>query len=335
MADNRPKRLKTTANRPRCIFEEGGSSSATAGRTTIALQDTRLTQIQGRKLAYVRYADVSNFLFKNGHYVTMVKGKMIVLDEDLFLVVGELSSSGAPLGDYENEQWEDFEAVNVYKSCLRDSVAVTLGGLTKLGALTVESRLLHYIVAYILGILMNWHTEILRVMSDIASSSSRLLAYGIFISMFINYLEIDTSDVEVKETNTHDHLLGEYLIHKMGIYWLARTWMYQEDYRTTVDLDILDEETHAEQHEKPAAQREVSQASQALPFGLAHLDTMEQRLNQRMDDGFQLLIDSWEGEILGHTGEFSPERELSRLGEKWHFGAVDTMRFSLDREGQS
>ncbi|KAF1888195.1 hypothetical protein Lal_00008108 [Lupinus albus] len=38
------------------------------------------------------------------------------------------------------------------------------------------------------------------------------------------------------------------------------------------------------------------------------------------------------GEILGYTGGFSPERELSRLGEKWHFRTVDTVRFSLERE---
>ncbi|KAF1873949.1 hypothetical protein Lal_00013914 [Lupinus albus] len=31
------------------------------------------------------------------------------------------------------------------------------------------------------------------------------------------------------------------------------------------------------------------------------------------------------GEILDYTGGFSPERELSRLGEKWQFWAVDTV----------
>ncbi|KAF1866254.1 hypothetical protein Lal_00024257 [Lupinus albus] len=41
---------------------------------------------------------------------------------------------------------------------------------------------------------------------------------------------------------------------------------------------------------------------------------------------------TWEGEILDYTGGFSPERELSRLGEKWHFGTVETVRFSLERE---
>ncbi|KAF1898171.1 hypothetical protein Lal_00032936 [Lupinus albus] len=41
----------------------------------------------------------------------------------------------------------------------------------------------------------------------------------------------------------------------------------------------------------------------------------------------------WKGEILGYTGGFSSERELSRLGEKWKFGAVDTVKFSLEREG--
>ncbi|KAF1866048.1 hypothetical protein Lal_00013484 [Lupinus albus] len=40
------------------------------------------------------------------------------------------------------------------------------------------------------------------------------------------------------------------------------------------------------------------------------------------------------GEILGYTGGFSPEREMSRLGEKWHFRTVETVRFSLEREGQ-
>ncbi|KAF1877991.1 hypothetical protein Lal_00041740, partial [Lupinus albus] len=36
---------------------------------------------------------------------------------------------------------------------------------------------------------------------------------------------------------------------------------------------------------------------------------------------------TWEGEILGYTGGFSPERELSRLGKKWQFWAIDTVRF--------
>ncbi|KAF1868089.1 hypothetical protein Lal_00034031 [Lupinus albus] len=43
---------------------------------------------------------------------------------------------------------------------------------------------------------------------------------------------------------------------------------------------------------------------------------------------------TWEGEIQDYTGGFSPERELSRLGEKWYFGIVEIVRFSLEREGQ-
>ncbi|KAF1863072.1 hypothetical protein Lal_00018919 [Lupinus albus] len=55
------------------------------------------------------------------------------------------------------------------------------------------------------------------------------------------------------------------------------------------------------------------------------------RLSERFSLGRERF--TWEGEILGYIGEFSPERELSRLGEKWHFGAVDTVRLSLEREG--
>ncbi|KAF1874099.1 hypothetical protein Lal_00041543, partial [Lupinus albus] len=245
-----------------------------------ALQATRLARFQGRKLAYVRYADVS--------------------------------FSRAPLGDSENEQCETFDVVIMYKSGLRGSLFVTPGGLTKVGSLTVESRLFHYVIAYILlqrntnhaqptthdlklkfaireGILVNWPAEILRVVSGIASSSSRLLAFGIFILRIIDHMEIETSYVDVHLTNTHDHLLGEYLIHKMGIYWLSGEWMYQKDYRNTVDLELSDEETPAGQPEQPAVQPEAAQVSQAPPFSLAHLDAMEQRLNQRMDAGFQDL----------------------------------------------
>ncbi|KAF1893037.1 hypothetical protein Lal_00024158 [Lupinus albus] len=203
----------------------------------------------------------------------------------------------------------------MYKSCLRGSLYVTPGGLTKVGYLTIESHLLHYVIAYILvqrttnhakptthdlklmfaireGIIVNWPVEIMKFMSGIGPSSSRLFAYGIFISRIINYMEIETSDVYYQLTNTHDHLVGEYLIHKTGIYWLSGEWMYQEDYRTYVDLELSDEETHAGQSEQPVVQPEASQVSQAPPFGLPHLDAMEQRLNQRMDAGFQALNES-------------------------------------------
>ncbi|KAF1892898.1 hypothetical protein Lal_00035422 [Lupinus albus] len=36
--------------------------------------------------------------------------------------------------------------------------------------------------------------------------------------------------------------------------------------------------------------------------------------------------------ILGYTEGFLPERELSRLGEKWHSEAVEAVRSSLKRE---
>ncbi|KAF1889410.1 hypothetical protein Lal_00024735 [Lupinus albus] len=97
-------------------------------------------------------------------------------------------------------------------------------------------------------------------MPGIATQSSRLLAYGIFISRIIDHMEIDTSEIEL--TNTHDHQMGEYLI----------IW---EDYRTTVSLDLSDEETPADQQEQPTAQLEAPEASQTPPFGLAHLDALE------------------------------------------------------------
>ncbi|KAF1878122.1 hypothetical protein Lal_00015108 [Lupinus albus] len=336
MAEHRPKRMKTVANRPRRTFETGGPSSATPNRPSKKmdpffapeLQASRLARFHGRKLAYVRYADVpwmveegfqfphelevqgtntfielhdkfypslirefySNFVYKNGRYITMVKGKLVVLDEELFLAVGGLSSSSELLGNCENQQWDNFETLATYRSCLRDTISVTTERNTNHAQTTAND--LKMIIAIKQGILVNWPAEILKVMSGIATSSSRLLAYGIFISRIIDHMEIDTSDVEIKLTNTHDHQLGEYLIHKMGIYKINSTWM------TTVDLDLSDEETPAEQQEQPTAPPEALEASQAPPFGLAHLDALEQRLNQRVDVGLQALNDSLDSGLM-------------------------------------
>ncbi|KAF1866028.1 hypothetical protein Lal_00013464 [Lupinus albus] len=67
MAKRRPKRVKTIANRPHRTTEVGVPSSAPLGRSTKKmdpffspeLQATRLSRFQGRKLAYVQYADIS------------------------------------------------------------------------------------------------------------------------------------------------------------------------------------------------------------------------------------------------------------------------------------
>ncbi|KAF1883552.1 hypothetical protein Lal_00037538 [Lupinus albus] len=106
------------------------------------------------------------------------------------------------------------------------------------------------------------------VLFGIATSSSRLLAYRIFISRIIDHVEIDTSDVDFQLTNTCDHLLGEHLIHKMGIYWLSG--------ETTIDLDLFEDENRTAEPEQPASEAGASQAPPTPPFGLAHLDAMEQ-----------------------------------------------------------
>ncbi|KAF1891596.1 hypothetical protein Lal_00008024 [Lupinus albus] len=251
MSDQREKRMKTIARRPH-NFEAGDSSSAAGGRTaprrdpnySPSLQASRLTKFQGRKLAYVRYVDVSWLMGQGFQFPHQLE--VIVLDEDLFLGVGGLISTGSPVGDCENEQWESFDAVEMYKSCLHGPHYFLADELTKV------------------GILVNWPGEILKVMFRIATSSSRLLSYGIFISRIIDHVEIDTTDIGFHLINTCDHML---------------------------DLDLSDEENPATEPEQSATNVEASQAPQIPPFGLAHLDSMEQRLNQRIDVGFQTMND--------------------------------------------
>ncbi|KAF1865674.1 hypothetical protein Lal_00013853, partial [Lupinus albus] len=158
------------------------------------------------------------------------------------------------------------------------------------GSLSVENRLLHYIIAYILvqrntnhaqptvndlrfmyavknNVMINWPEEILKIMNSVSLSQSKLLPYSIFISRIVDYLRIDVSDTIIVEYTDKDHLVGESLIHKMGIYKYGNTWQYQEDY-TTIGLDLSDDDNQDD-------------------------TAMEQRLNNRMDLHFQGLKDSY------------------------------------------
>ncbi|KAF1888347.1 hypothetical protein Lal_00015765 [Lupinus albus] len=191
------------------------------------------------------------------------------------------------------------------------------GQLTKAGSLSVENRLLHYIIAYILvqrntnhaqptvndmrfmyavknNVMINWPEEILKIMNCVSLSQSKLLPYSIFISRIVDYLHIDVSDTIIVEYTYKDHLVGESLIHKMGIYKYGTTWQYQEDY-TTIGLDLSDDDNQdgmGDQH--ATTQGEPSGSTpQNSAFGLDQLEAMEQQLNNRMDLHFQGLKDSY------------------------------------------
>ncbi|CAL0331410.1 unnamed protein product [Lupinus luteus] len=91
----------------------------------------------------------ANFRYKDGIYWSMISGKLFELDENLFMNVGGLSANGYGIGDC---AWvkESFDAAEVYKSFLRGPHLYVQGELTKAGSLSVENRLLHYLIAYIL-----------------------------------------------------------------------------------------------------------------------------------------------------------------------------------------
>ncbi|KAF1858941.1 hypothetical protein Lal_00000761 [Lupinus albus] len=187
MSERRPKRVKSVSNRgPRLnkrVTEPVSSSrpnSASISDPFYAeiLQAKRLAKFLSRNPTYIRYANMTwfaeegfsfaheleaqgatqflelefyaNFQYKNGEYISLVKGKLIVLNVELFLAVGGLASSVAPLGDCNNDKWSDFDSTDMYKSCLRSSHSYVAGELTKAGSLLVEYRLLHYLIPYIL-----------------------------------------------------------------------------------------------------------------------------------------------------------------------------------------
>ncbi|KAF1864633.1 hypothetical protein Lal_00039267 [Lupinus albus] len=242
----------------------GSSSSAQGGRVNIgmdpyyihALQADRLGKFTDRKQPYIRYANMAwmaeqgfkfkgptrfwniirefyaNFQYMDGKYVRVVKG------------------DGSPLDDYNTKQWSSDESIEIYKSCLQGPHYYVQGELTKVGSTTIENKLMHYLIAYILVqhntnhaqptnndlklmydvkevIMINWPAEILKVMSGITSYSSRLLAYG--------HVGIDTFNEEVIVVTPREHFIDDSLIHKMRIY-------KYKDYQAIANIDSNEED---------------------------------------------------------------------------------------------
>ncbi|KAF1888341.1 hypothetical protein Lal_00045001 [Lupinus albus] len=355
MEQGRTKRVKTSATRVR--RREVGSPSTrdcVDPYYSVILQETRLAKFQGRKPTYIRYVDLTwlaeqnfsfphdmeaqgtvqflelkgqvypalvrefyaNFRYKDGKYWSMISGNLFELNDDMFMNVDGLSSYGYGIGDC---SWvkENFDPSEVYKSFLRGPHLYIQGQLTKAESLSVENRLLHYIIAYILvqrntnhaqptvndlrfmydvknNVMINWPEEILKIMNSVSLSQSKLLPYSIFISRIVDYLHIDVSDTIIVEYTDKDHLVGESLIHKMGIYKYGTTWQYQEDY-TTIGLDLSDDDNQGGMGDQHATtQGEPSgTAPHNYAFGIDQLEAMEQRLNNRMDLHFQRLKDSY------------------------------------------
>ncbi|KAF1855683.1 hypothetical protein Lal_00035411 [Lupinus albus] len=92
------------------------------------------------------------------------------------------------------------------------------------------------------GIMLNWLLEILKTMSEIVYSSSRLLPYEIFLSRVIDYMGIDTYGVETMVLHHREHLVGDNLIHKMSIFKYGAFVKNQEDHNTTMDFDLSNNE---------------------------------------------------------------------------------------------
>ncbi|KAF1888289.1 hypothetical protein Lal_00043168 [Lupinus albus] len=296
MEQGRTKRVKTSATRVR-RREVGSPSTRDRGDPyySLILQETRMAKFQGRKPTYIRSGNRSvygikgtvQFRYKDGKYWSMISGHLFELNDDIFMNVGGLSSFGYSIGDC---SWvkENFDPTEVYKSFLRGPHLYIQGQLTKAGSLSVENRLLHYIIAYILvqrntnhaqptvndlrfmyavknNVMINWSEEILKIMNSVSLSQSKLLPYSIFISRIVDYLHIDVSDT----------IIVEYTDTLIRIIW----------------LDGMGDQ-HATTQGGPSGS-----ASQNSSFGLDQLEAMEQRLNNRMDLHFQGLKDSYFAEF--------------------------------------
>ncbi|KAF1869493.1 hypothetical protein Lal_00038035 [Lupinus albus] len=170
------------------------------------------------------------------------------------------SSARNPYGEISRRLFlvkENFDPTEVYKSFLRGPHLYIQGQLTKAGSLSVENRLLHYIIAYILVQRTQITHSLLR----------SLLPYSIFISRIVDYLRIDVSDTIIVEYTDKDHL---YLAIPRGLhhYWSGLSDDDNQDGQIISMLQL---------------RGSLLDQTSELCFGFDQLEAMEQRLNNRMD----------------------------------------------------
>ncbi|KAF1891600.1 hypothetical protein Lal_00008028 [Lupinus albus] len=115
--------MKTMAKRQRPM-EVDGSSPVAGGRTATrrdpyyypTLQATRLAKFQGRRLTYIDISWLVEQGFEFPHQMELqVGGKLIMLDEKLFLDIGGLTSFKYPYGRFETALWNAFEYIKEYR----------------------------------------------------------------------------------------------------------------------------------------------------------------------------------------------------------------------------
>ncbi|KAF1854623.1 hypothetical protein Lal_00015668 [Lupinus albus] len=222
MEQSRPKRVKTSATRVR-RREVGSPSTRDRGDPyySLILQETRMAKFHGQKPTYIRYVDLTwlaeqnfsfphdmeaqgtiqfmelkgqvypalvrefyaNFRYKDGKYWSMISGNLFELNDEIFMNVGGLSSSGYSIGDC---SWvkENFDPTEVYKSFLRGPHLYIQGQLTKAGSLSVENRLLHHIIAYIL----------LQRNTNHAQPTVNDLRFWIYLMMIIRMTQLEAME---------------------------------------------------------------------------------------------------------------------------------------------
>ncbi|KAF1892893.1 hypothetical protein Lal_00014079 [Lupinus albus] len=279
MEQSRPKRVKTSATRVR-RREVGSPSTRDRGDPyySLILQETRMAKFQGRKPTYIRYVDLTwlaeqNFSFPHDMEAQGTIQFMELKGQVYPALVREFYANFR----YKDRKYWSMISGNLFE--LNDEIFMN-GQLTKAGSLSVENRLLHYIIAYILVQRNTNHAQ--PTVNDLR------FMYAVKNNVMINWPE------EILKIMNSDHLVGESLIHKMGIYKYGNTWQYQEDY-TTIGLDLSDDDNQDDTGNQHATtQGEPSgSAPQNSAFGFDQLEAMEQRLNNRMDLHFQGLKDSY------------------------------------------
>ncbi|KAF1888394.1 hypothetical protein Lal_00039316 [Lupinus albus] len=199
------------------------------------------------------------------------------------------------------------------------------------------------------GIMVKCSIEILKVMYDIASSSSRLLSYGIFISrvsgnsVYVFAINKEKKTYTAKNSNIQHKAFGA-----AGLINLADLYLCLLNAVLHVFDDLMVAKDSNIQHKAFGVADHINLADLYLViFGTKDILGITSGGCVQNDSVHSVAFPNFDHSVHSenmaqpHTppGPRSPGSvkswdilEDSRLSEKWHFGAVDTVIFSPERE---
>jgi len=249
----------------------------------------------------------ANLVKRNDNRITEVKGTRMFVNSSTLLEVAGLKDEGLLAKSIVERKWEGHNYVQTYLNCLRPNKH-TEGKQLKAGSMTVDHRLLHYILVYLLiprrhnraqaneedlrfiyafkrSIQVNWADVVIAHMIRRRNDSSGALPYPILVSRIIELAGVDVSNETKLVMKSHSDIIDKATINKMQIGRFNGVWKWLEDVtprERQAEKDKAATDSHESQFNNASSKVLMNRLEVFMTERISVLQTEMDEKNQRL-----------------------------------------------------